>query len=103
MITKPKNVIIVENHLAIKWNDGKESFLDCKKLRLSCPCANCSGEFDVFGNKYINKNQIPSSESNSIIINYEYVGHYAIRFLWGNGHNSGIYSFGLLRGLGDSK
>ena len=103
MITKPKNVIIVENHLAIKWNDGKESFLDCKKLRLSCPCASCSGEFDVFGNKYINKNQIPSSESNSIIINYEYVGHYAIRFLWGDGHNSGIYSFGLLRGLGDSK
>ena len=103
MISKPKNIIVVENQLAIKWNDGKESFLDCKKLRLSCPCANCSGEFDVFGNKYINKNQIPSSESNSIIINYEYVGHYAIRFLWGDGHNSGIYSFGLLRGLGDSK
>ncbi len=103
MITKPKNIIVFENQLAIKWSDGKESFVDCKQLRLSCPCAKCSGEGDVFGNRYINKNQAPGSESNSIIINYEYVGHYAIRFLWGDGHNSGIYSFKLLRSLNDSK
>ena len=103
MITKPKNIIVVENQLAIKWNDGKESFLDCKKLRLSCPCANCSGENDIFGNMYVNKNQLPSSKSNSIIINYEYVGHYGIRFLWGDGHNNGIYTFKLLKKLDDSK
>ena len=77
--------------------------MDCKKLRLSCPCANCSGESDIFGNQYINKDQIPGSTSNCVIINYEYVGHYAIRFLWGDGHNSGIYSFKLLRSLDDSK
>jgi len=100
---KPKNIIVVENQLAIKWSDGKESFVDCKQLRLSCPCAKCEGESDVFGNRYINKNQVPSSESNSIIINYDYVGHYAIRFLWADGHNSGIYSFKLLRSLNDSK
>tara|TARA_B100001113_G_C20909545_1_gene535003 strand:+ start:68 stop:379 length:312 start_codon:yes stop_codon:yes gene_type:complete len=103
MIAKPTNIIVVENQLAIKWNDGKESFVDCKKLRLSCPCAKCSGESDIFGNKYINKDKKPNSESNFVIINYEYVGHYAIRFLWGDGHNSGIYSFNFLRDLNDSK
>ncbi len=103
MITKPKNIIVIENQLAVKWSDGKESFVDCKQLRLSCPCAKCSGESDIFGNRYINKNQVPSSESNSIIINYEYVGHYAIRFLWGDGHDSGIYFIKLLRSLNDSK
>ena len=102
MASKPKNIIIVENKLAIKWSDGKESFVDCKKLRLSCPCANCSGEKDIFGNMYFKKDLLPASESNSIIINYEYVGHYAIRFLWGDGHNNGIYSYKLLRGLDDS-
>ena len=103
MITKPKNIIVVENQLAIKWNDGEESFVDCKQLRLSCPCANCSGEIDIFGNRYIDKDQLPSSKSKSIIINYEYVGHYAIRFLWADGHNNGIYSFKLLKSLNDSK
>ena len=103
MNIEPKNIIVIENQLAIKWNDGKESFVDCKKLRLSCPCANCSGESDIFGNQYINKDQIPGATSNCVIINYEYVGHYAIRFLWGDGHNSGIYSFKLLRSLDDSK
>lgn len=102
MITKPKNIIIIENQLAIRWSDGRESFVECKKLRLSCPCANCSGESDIFGNMYFKKDQPPGSVSNSIIINYEYVGHYAIRFLWGDGHNGGIYSYKLLRSLDDS-
>ena len=51
---------------------------------------------------YFKKDLPPASESNSIIINYEYVGHYAIRFLWGDGHNGGIYSYKLLRSLDDS-
>ena len=32
MNIKPENIIVIENQLAIKWNDGKESFVDCKKL-----------------------------------------------------------------------
>ena len=40
------------NGLAIGWNDGKDSFIDYKTLRDQCPCANCSGESDVFGNLY---------------------------------------------------
>ena len=55
MTTKPKNIVVIENQLAIKWSDGKESFVGCEKLRLSCPCANCSGEKDIFGNMYFKK------------------------------------------------
>jgi len=29
----------------------------------------------------------------------EPVGNYALRFTWGDGHNTGIYSFDLLRSL----
>ena len=68
MTTKPKNIVVIENQLAIKWSDGKESFVGCEKLRLSCPCANCSGEKDVFGNMYFKKDLLPDSESNSIIL-----------------------------------
>ncbi len=29
----------------------------------------------------------------------EYVGRYALKFVWSDGHDTGLYSFDLLRGL----
>ena len=46
------NIESFPNGLAISWNDKKDSFIDYKILRDQCPCANCSGESDVFGNLY---------------------------------------------------
>ena len=46
------NIQSFPNGLAIAWNDSKDSFIDYKVLREGCPCANCSGESDVFGNVY---------------------------------------------------
>ena len=33
------------------------------------------------------------------IVDAEMVGRYAIRILWSDGHNTGIYSYELLRSL----
>ncbi len=57
-----------------------------------CPCAHCQGhggqiEFVPGGN----------SELRQI----EPVGHYALKLVWGDGHESGIYTFAYLRELGD--
>jgi DUF971 family protein len=98
---KPENIIIMENNIAIKWVDGSESFIDNKMLRKKCPCANCSGESDVFGNIY-KGDTTQSKKSNQYIINrYMDIGHYAIRIIWEDGHNAGIYSFKFLKTLGD--
>ena len=103
MKIKPENIIVMNNNMAIKWTDDSESFIDNKLMREKCPCANCSGESDVFGNIY--KADIPQSKnSNQYIINrYINIGHYAIRIIWEDGHNAGIYSFEFLKTLSDSQ
>ena len=52
MSLKPQTIMVIENNIAIKWEDQSESYLSNKELRDKCPCANCSGESDVFGNVY---------------------------------------------------
>ena len=52
MSLKPQTIMVIENNIAIKWEDQSESYLSNKELRDKCPCANCSGESDVFGNIY---------------------------------------------------
>ena len=70
-----------------------------KSLREACPCANCSGESDVFGNVYIGDKSENQNINQYKIMKYITVGHYAIRFFWADNHNSGIYSYKLLKTL----
>lgn len=101
MKIKPKKIIVMNSNVAIKWSDDSESFIDNRVMRERCPCANCSGESDVFGNIYKTKASPLNSEGQYIINSFVNVGHYAIRILWGDGHGAGIYSFNFLRSLGD--
>ena len=98
---KPKKIIVMDNNLAIKWEDGSESFIDNKVMREQCPCANCAGESDVFGNIYKTNTPLSNNANQYIINRYVGVGHYAIRIVWGDGHNAGLYSFNFLRSLSD--
>jgi len=101
MSLKPEDIIVVGDNVAIKWNDGSESFITTQELREKCPCANCSGESDVFGNIYKGANNAPDSRKKYIIDGYIKIGHYAIRIMWGDGHNAGIYSFTFLKKFND--
>ena len=103
MSLKPNDIIIMDSNIAIKWNNNTESFVSTKELRNMCPCANCSGESDVFGNVYKNKS-INITDSNKYkIIRYMNIGHYAIRISWGDGHDAGIYSFDFIKSLDAKK
>jgi len=87
-----------ENFIIFKWQNKQEDCVKLKTLRLSCPCAFCSGETDVFGNKYIgDKNNF--SDKGFLLKGYSFVGLYAIRFMWGDGHSDGLYSFEFLNKL----
>ena len=44
---KPKTVEVVNNILAIAWDDGHESYFELEALRRACPCAMCKGETNV--------------------------------------------------------
>ena len=93
-----KELINFPNGLAISWSDNKETFIDYLILRDNCPCANCSGESDIFGN--VNKG-LPVKKMGTAyeLKNVIKVGHYAIRITWGDGHSDGIFTHEYLRKL----
>ena len=102
MNSKPKSIVFLGENIAINWDDGSESFISNRMLREHCPCSSCNGEVDVFGNIYVGKKK-PSNNQKNIIDNYIKVGHYAIRIIWGDGHDAGIYTFELLKSLNDKQ
>ena len=56
-IMRPVDIQQIGGEVAIKWDDGSESFIPLEKLRRVCPCAGCKGEMDVMGNLYKNPDQ----------------------------------------------
>jgi DUF971 family protein len=92
---RPVNLQQVGSELAIKWDDGRESFIPIEKLRRACPCAGCVGERDVMGTLHKGPDQ-PLSAKSFELKRLVTVGGYAIQPIWGDGHGSGIYSFEYL-------
>lgn len=78
--------------LRIRWRDGGVSDYPPRYLRLSCPCAGCVEE--MTGRPLL----VPASVPMDVHpLRIEYVGDYAIRFDWSDGHATGIYPFTYLR------
>ena len=97
MRLEPTNVQQIGNELAICWNDGTESFIDLQFLRRACSCAACGGEPDVLGN--VIRPEVSYSDKSFDLAGVQVVGGYALQPVWGDGHNTGIYSFQYLRRL----
>src|SRR5690606_31971024 len=83
-----------EQRLRIEWRDGHVSEYESHYLRLNCPCAGCVEE--MTGRRLLG----PATVSASVYpLEIEYVGRYALRFRWSDGHSTGIYPFEMLRSL----
>ena len=80
----------------LNWSDGLTQSLALTDLRRQCPCATCNDQRGAANPLQVISGPLPSAE----LENLEPVGGYALRFHWADGHNSGIYSFRLLRELG---
>ena len=90
---------IIGGELAIKWNDGSESFIGLENLRRHCPCAGCKGEMDVMGNLYKGP-ELKLVPDSFRVVRIERVGGYALQPFWADGHNTGLFSFEYLQTLG---
>ena len=97
---RPLDIQPIGQELAIKWEDGSESFVPLEKLRRHCPCAGCKGEMDIMGNLYKNPDR-PLSPLAFQLRNLTRVGTYAIQPTWADGHASGIFSFDYLRKIAE--
>jgi len=98
---RPLDIQPIGEELAIKWEDGSESYVNLEKLRRHCPCAGCKGEVDVMGNLHKGPDT-PLSPRAFQLVRIARVGGYAIQPVWGDGHSTGLYSFAYLRGVADS-
>ena len=98
---RPVDVQTIGEELALKWEDGSESFISLERLRRACPCAGCQGERDVMGNLYRGPER-PLSPAAFQLVRLERVGTYAVQPVWGDGHATGIYSFDYLRAAAET-
>lgn len=98
---KPVDVQTIGDELAIKWDDGAESFIPLEFLRRCCPCAGCRGEVDVMGRLHKGPEQ-PLTLNAFKLARLTPVGNYALNPVWADGHNAGIYAFDYLKRIADA-
>lgn len=87
-----------EAGLRIAWADGLTSHYTASALRRACPCAQCVNEWT--GERMLQPERVSDALS---IQDVQLVGRYALNFVWSDNHETGIYSFRLLRELGESE
>jgi DUF971 family protein len=85
--------------LVVEWGDGAEQRIPFAVLRKACPCAVCKGEMGRPG-RFDLRPELVAGEDDLGDINL--VGLYGLGMRWGNGHDTGIYTFEYLRALGDA-
>ena len=98
VIPPPSRVEVIGNALAVTWGNGQESFIDLETLRRNCPCATCGGEPDVLGHQ--ERPRVSYGPHSFELRGFKFVGGYAFQPTWNDGHETGLYTFPLLRALG---
>jgi len=95
MPTEPTRIIEEsDSELTIEWSDGQSTRYTAVQLRRACPCAGCIDEWT--GEKRLDDGSVPDSLT---FKHTSIVGRYALNFHFSDGHNTGIFSFDLLRKL----
>ena len=75
--------------LAILWTDNRKDLFNVYDLRSKCPCALCVNEHT---GKRIAVERIEKKP-----VTIKSVGQYALTISFEDGHNTGIYTFNMLR------
>ena len=95
--------------LEVKWSGGEQTFFDSRSLRMNCPCAACLEErgklnhsrpFSAPQHKGLTVLKASVEQETNLAAVWP-VGNYALGLRWGDLHDSGIYSFELLRELAE--
>ncbi len=82
-----------ENLLEVTFSDTSKASLPAEYLRVESPSAEVQGHSPA-------ERQLVAGKANVGITTIEPVGNYAIRLIFSDGHDTGIYSWDLLHRLG---
>ena len=93
MITPTKIDVQQGKRLVIEWQDGRVDTIEATALREACPCASC---------RTARIPPPPPDPATWRISGANLVGGYAINVIFApDGHATGIYSYEMLREIGD--
>ena len=81
--------------LVITWPDGKSHTLSCEYLRVNSPSAEVRGHGP-------GQEKLQIGKENVNITAIEPVGHYAVKLVFDDNHDSGLYDWNLLYDLGEN-
>ncbi len=84
--------------VALSWTDGHESVISTQTLRDSCPCAGCKGE-TVLMVTYVPPAVDKNTPGRYDLKGVTPVGNYAVKLMWGDAHDMGIYTWEHLRSV----
>jgi DUF971 family protein len=98
--TEPEHIAISKSKgIKIDWKDQHHSEYPLAYLRDECPCASCTGAHGTAPQKsnYSGTELFPMYKPALKMLEIEPIGSYAVRIVWSDGHNTGIYSFDHFR------
>ena len=82
--------------LEISFDDGQNFELSCEFLRVYSPSAEVKGHGP-------GQSVLQTGKENVSIKEIEPVGHYAVKLIFDDGHDTGLYSWAYLYELGENK
>ena len=92
---KIKSIICNKQKLNIIFYDNYKSEISAELLRIESPSAEVQGHSKE-------EKITPLNKKNVSIVNIEKVGNYAIRIIFDDGHDTGIYSWSYLRKVSEN-
>jgi len=102
MEPRPTNLALSgDNRLLIEWSDGQRRSYDFRELRDHCPCATCREKRSQPAPPPTSLTILSAAETQPLkLLDMSPVGNYAYTIKFSDGHDTGIYTFALLRELG---
>jgi DUF971 family protein len=90
-----------DSELLIVWSDGEHRTYRLRELRDRCPCASCREQRAHKAEPPPLLPIVRESDTQPLrLIGMKPVGNYAYSIQFSDGHDTGIYTFELLRSLG---
>lgn len=82
----------------VEWSDGHVSVFPLDGLRRACPCATCRGHDQMHLPPDPMVFRLPALQ-HWTDVRVAPAGHIGLRITWDDGHDTGIYSWALLRAM----
>lgn len=83
-----------ERALEIDWDDGRRDLIPAELLRVESPSAEVQGHGPA-------TKVLVAGKRNVTLVGAEPVGHYAVRLIFDDGHDSGLFTWETLRRFGE--